>query len=304
MDRRRLLQSMASVGIGASLLGVTTAEPSVGNLPQEEYNSLKEKYGENEAQIISQRIGEGKSIVEILYHPDLTEAREDYLDYEYSKAPAHREIDDRLLDVASRESISRAKNVGLTDSNWDFDAPCAYSQSVSSNGLERNASPEITFNNFYFQQANKTSYNGASCSYRSTCFYSMADKLNASATAGIYGSAYVYLRHVSGGFGEGLTGTYNVVGEFDVKGDAVDGTATLSILKYDSSTGVIETHEVEEITAPINQTVNGQTTLDFSSGDRVGVELTASASTAGGGAYADIKEDGKGANPTVKIYKI
>lgn len=299
MQRRQLLEGIASVGIATGLLGKSTAESSDRGVRRRVFQLLKREYGEQEAEIIAEGVADGKEVEEILYHPELTNARKDYLEYEYSKPSTAQEVDERLLDVAASEEIPDNESTQTLDSNWDFDDPCwdRYEGGPSTSAY-------WTFNGFQWQHAHKSTYGVSDASYSSDCSWGDVKGMNAKASAKVYGSAQVTLRHVApaaGGDWE-YEGSFTVVGKFDAEGVAPDGSATLSLLKYDSSTGAIQKDQVKEVTTSIDREVSGQTTFEFSQGDHVGVELAVSASTGGGAALADFKTNSRGVDPTVELH--
>lgn len=296
--------------MGGTVLGLSTvpvaqaAWSDTDDFDPAAKETLAEKYGKQEAAIIVDGIEAGLEPEEILTDPRLERARRDYLEYQYSKPEADRDVDRQVLDAASDDVVSSVREsdeLELLASSPDLENPC---HPYASTAGTLSSDPH-TFSTFSFRHVQSNDYGVASAEYSSECSYAMLERMNALADAQLYGAASVTLRHLGAQLSDDfdLGGTQTVSVEFDAAGVAPGGYAELGIVLLSDQTNTFQTEYVETIDAAFDGRISGQTQFDLSVGDMIGAELRVSADGTGGAATADFLSADRGATPTIRLYE-
>lgn len=323
--RRRTLLSTVATGIvgGSSAAGIVASSRDSSD-ERALYDSLSEKYGQREAEIIVKSVDDDTDPEDLLTDPRLENARRDYLEHKYATVEGAPDVNPAVIDAASRETlraVKRASKEQMADAPTTYDhdeleTPCyerpyTYSLDKQSTGVSPQSDHDIEWNSFYYRHVTESSYGGGGTEYSSDCRYQMATKMRAQANSALYGGGEVTIRHLMGQLGDDtdLSGTQTIVGEFDVSGVAPSGEAELSIVRLSDRTDAFQTESIKRISSSIDDTVRGQAEFDLNSGDLLGAELHVSSDGTGGAGTTDFYTrdpwtgpQDRGAAPTLEVY--
>lgn len=274
------------------------------------YKELSEKYGDREAEVITEMKEDGLSDEEILSTPAVTNARQEYLEYELSKPKSQSNLESGIMSSATDQEIENA--VKSVFGNRESELIDIFENSIEITGEletipcmipiysenEKIESADYT-PVFYTRSVSTSTYGLGSTNYKSTCGdlqppepgtppgddpIEELQRLHARAVGAIYGGGAVTIRHYAQIDGAAhQPGFQSVYLDCYLKGIAPAGSATISIVKRDSE-GYIESEQVETVNNSIDKEINRQASFNFDEGDYVGIELYVEADgTAGAG---------------------
>ena len=299
MDRRKLLQSTGIAITSLTLPVANAAATRKKKLPDEAnyrasiargygpeaakttIKTIKKHYFEKEKGEMSQREYHNRVTSDLIESSDAKEVGEDV-----------RKIDEEIENKLEKEDGAKNGNKMLFDSTENS----ATSQDTIS--FLNSSTEGSLLLGFYEQDTNGTWASNSDTEVvfgcldgSSSCTQEACDVMKSRSTAGVYGSTWGEVQFYQE-FSPSQSGDYNFDLSYYRKGNSVGGSTSFSIYVKDGN-GSIDSKEVESPDGSKNSRRRVNKTFNLNGGENydVGFEIYTSASTAGGGSFADYYTD-------------